>query len=147
MARKTDTKTLALIREINRKKSELAKLERPAWRTNCSFCPLEGSTNGATNLHVENDVKKLLKIAAYLIGTSERYYQAGTQLEVDNIPTFTWSGYTLEDWLYDIQTRVKKIQISSERQKLEALESRLNAIISPELRAELELQAIAEELE
>lgn len=42
--------------------------------------------------------------------------------------------------------RIMKIQIASEKEKLESLETRLNKIISPEKRAELELEAIEAEL-
>ncbi len=47
----------------------------------------------------------------------------------------------------DIKTRINKIQIVSKRKKLEELEARLNSIISPSLKAEMEVDAIAAELE
>lgn len=37
MPSKTDEKTPALIKDINQKKDEIAKLEKPNWKTNCSF--------------------------------------------------------------------------------------------------------------
>lgn len=40
-----------------------------------------------------------------------------------------------------------KIQIQDKRKKLEKLESRLEKIITPELRAKMELEAITAELE
>ena len=57
-----------------------------------------------------------------------------------------WNGFSVNDWIDDIKTRINKVQIASKKVKLEHLESRLNAIISPELRAEMELEAISAEL-
>jgi hypothetical protein len=42
--------------------------------------------------------------------------------------------------------QTNKVQIASKREKLSKLEERLKKIISPELQAELELEAIESEL-
>jgi hypothetical protein len=65
---------------------------------------------------------------------------------VENPPAFAWGNSSVADWLDDIRTRIGKIQIGEKRKKLEALEERLNKVISPELRAKMELDAIAAEL-
>jgi hypothetical protein len=49
-------------------------------------------------------------------------------------------------WISDIRTRINKLRIASRTKDLQALEARLDAIISPNLRAELELKAIESEL-
>lgn len=56
-------------------------------------------------------------------------------------------GYAIDDWIADIKTRLNKIQIKSKKDALAALEARLDKIISPELRAEMELAAIEAELQ
>ena len=61
-------------------------------------------------------------------------------------PPFEWTGFPVKDWLEDIKTRIDKLQIQSKKAKLETLEKRLNKIVSPELRAQMELDAIAAEL-
>jgi len=47
----------------------------------------------------------------------------------------------------DVKTRIGKVSIHKKKRQLEALETRLEKIVSPELRAEMELQAIKELLE
>jgi hypothetical protein len=144
MAKKTDQKTLALVEDIQSRKAEIAKLEKPNWRTNCSFSYEEGSSK-TINIHVESSVKNLVCIAAFLIEKQSSYMSAALHLKVE-APAFTWSGFSVTDWLEDIKTRINKLQISAKKKKLDQLETRLNAIISPELKAELELQAIEKEL-
>lgn len=144
---KTDKKTLELIQLVKKQKEEIASLERPSYRTNCSFTFVEGVNTNAVNLHVETDVRKLVDMAGFLKAREKAYLEMASWLGVEGTPpTFTWSGYKVEEWFEDIKTRIAKVQISSKRKKLEALEERLNKIVSPELRAQLELEAIAGEL-
>ena len=67
-------------------------------------------------------------------------------LGVEGTPEFTWSSFTVQQWLDDIKARINKVQIATKKKALEHLETRLNAVISPELRAEMELEAISAEL-
>ena len=144
-AKKTDQKTLDLIKEVQRQKAEIAKADRPQFRTNCSFAYVEGSS-AAVNIQVESKVKNLILIAAFLQERELSYKKAATTLGVENPPDFTWGDFPVADWLEDLKLRIGKIQIAVKRKKLEALEERLGKIISPELRAEMELEAIASEL-
>jgi hypothetical protein len=66
---------------------------------------------------------------------------------VDSPPTFKWNGYTVKEWIGDLKMRVAQIQIKKKEDKLEQLEKRLNKIVSPEMRADMELEAIQSELE
>lgn len=142
---KTDKKTLDLIKEVTRQKAEITKIEKPNWRTNCSFSYHENRQNEAINLHVETNVKTLICIAAFLQDKESSYKKAAESLGVES-PDFTWNGYSVTDWIEDLKMRINKIQIESRKKKLATLETRLNALISPEMRAELELEAIASEL-
>ena len=146
MAKKTDQKTTALIAEVARRKAEIAKIDKPDWKTNCSFSFIEGTVSNSVNLHVENSVKNLICIAGFLVEKQKYYNEAALLLGITDAAAFTWQGFAVDDWMADIRARIAKIQISAKKKGLEQLESRLNAIISPELRAELELQAIANEL-
>jgi len=142
----TDAATLALINEVKTRKAEIAKSERPTYQTTCSFAYEEGRADKAVNLQVEADVGKLIQIAAFLLQRQQSYIAASSQLAVENPPPFKWSGYSVGEWFNDIRTRIGKIQIAEKRKKLEVLETRLNAIISPDLRAKMELEAIAADL-
>lgn len=143
----SDQITLDLIKEVNRRKSEIAQIEKPNWITNCSFSFSETSLSDVTNIHVESNVKKLIAMVALLISKRDFHRDA---VEVLDLPTeeyvFTWGGFKVNDWISDIKTRINKLQIATKKANLEKLENRLNAIISPELRAKMELEAIASEL-
>ncbi len=141
---KTDTKTLDLIREVSRQKAEISRALKPNWITNCNFSYNENSSN-VINIHVESNIRNLVCIVAFLTEKERSYKEAATKLGIE-APAFQWNGYSVADWSEDIKVRINKIQITSKQKKLEALEARLNSIISPELRAEMELEAIANEL-
>lgn len=143
MAKKTDQKTLDLIKEVARQKEEISKAEKPNWLTNCTF---QGDDKSQiTNIHVESNLKNLINIVAFLQQKETAYNVAAKTLSVE-APAFEWGGFKVSDWVEDVKTRLNKVQIATKRKKLEALETRLNSIISPELRAELELEAISAEL-
>lgn len=143
---KTDKKTLDLINEVKRQRAEIAKSNKPNYQTNMTFSYIEGSKSNAVALNVESNVKSLIAIVAFLQDRSKSYIEAAKLLDVDSPPEFTWDGYSVGDWVGDIKTRIAKIQISSKKAKLELLEARLEKVISPELRAEMELEAISAEL-
>jgi len=67
-------------------------------------------------------------------------------LGVESPEKFTWGGYPVADWIDDIKLRIAKIRIETKKKRLELLESRLAAVISPELKAQMELEAIEQEL-
>ena len=144
MANKTDAKTLELIQAVRRQKEDIAKAERPNWATNCSFSYGENGSN-TVNLHVESNIRNLICIASFLRDKVKSYKETAAELGVE-APDFTWQGFSVSDWLEDVKLRINKVQIASKKKKLETLEERLNKIISPQLRAEMELAAIQSEL-
>lgn len=145
MAKETDEKTLKMIEQVAKQKREIEKAERPNWITTCSFSYTENPAQ-AINIHVEQNVRNLICIAAFLVEKERAYNEAAQILGIDDPPKFSWQGSSSADWHEDIKTRINKIQIGAKKKKLEALEARLNAIISPELKAQLELEAIERDL-
>ena len=142
----SDKKTIELIQEVRRQKREIEKAEKPNWLTNCSFSYSEGSDSAKTvNLHQESNVRNLVMLVAFLLEREKSYKTAIAELKVDCL-AFSWGGFSTADWIADVKTRIAKIQIASKRKKLEVLEGRLNNVISPELRAQMELEDIQNEL-
>lgn len=141
---KTDERTLGLIKEVKKQKEEISKAERPNWVTNCSFSFYGGGAS--INLHVESNLGVLIGISAFLMDREQSYKKAAEALELTDAPPFSWLGFSSADWNKDIKSRINKIQIATKKQKLADLEARLDKIISPELKAELELEAISAEL-
>lgn len=141
----TDDKVLELIEIVNKKKAEIKQAENPTYKTNCSFKFSEDTATNAINLHVTTDVTVLVKIVAFLIEKKTAFDKAADFLGLTGL-TFTWLGFTVEDWNRDIITRITKTQLKKKKDELEALEGKLEKLISPELRAKIELAEIEKEL-
>ena len=137
---------MELINQVNLKKAEIKCAERPKYLTNCSFAWDDEGGSKRVNLHVEKDVGKLISIAAFIKRKQLDYQDLAKDLGVDSPPQFKWAGFTADDWLADIKLRINKIHIVEKKASLERLEERLNKIISPDLRAKMELEAIEKEL-
>lgn len=148
MARKTEEKdkiTLDLINQVKLQKKDIERAERSSFATNMLFSYTENPQAGV-NLNVESSVRNLICIAAFLKERQRAYAETAAEMGVIDPPAFTWMGFGVKEWTEDVRTRIGRIQIQAKKRKLEGLEERLNRIISPELRAEMELDAIQAEL-
>jgi hypothetical protein len=139
MANKTDEQVQSLVELVKKKKLEITKAEKPNWKTNCNFRYNPGSPV-SINIQVENDVDTLIGILSFLMVQDDAFKKAADDLGVDGI--FKWGGYTFEEWKNDISNRVVKIQIAKKKADLDILETRLDKLISPELKTQLELEEI-----
>jgi len=143
MENTTDKQVQDLMALVKKKKEEISKAERPNYKTNCTF-RYNPETAQNINIQVCADVDQLVGILGYLITQEANYNEASNRLGVSS--TFKWGGFTLSDWQSDLQLRVTKIQITKKKQELEFLETRLDKLISPELRAKMELEEISQML-
>lgn len=138
---KTDDKVMQLLRIAKEKKDRIATVEKVSWKTNCSFSFNENdSLNSKINLHAVSDVNVLVKALAHILQQQDYYTQATTKLGVD--AQFKYLGFNVGDWQADIENRINRIKILKEKEELQTIETRLNALISPEKRAELELEQL-----
>jgi len=145
MAQETDKKVQALISLVNSRRDEIKKASKPNWVTNCSFRYSEDRAEGF-NVQVESNISKLVHALAFLKTREGAFDEAASELGADKVK-FDWLGSSTEDWTTDFQTRIMKLNISKKKKELALLESRLDKIISPELKAQLEIDAITKELE
>jgi len=143
MATTQDKKVQQLFEIVQKKKAEIAKAEKPSWQTNCSFGYMKDSSQ-RWNIQTLTNKEDLIEILAFLIDRASAYQLACETLKTES--EFKWMGYSLDEWKSDIQTRLNKIEISKKKQELETFEKRLDTLVSPEMRAELELAAIEKEL-
>lgn len=139
----TDEKVLQLFEVVRKKKAEIAKAEKPQWKTNCSF-GYDQDVNSRSNIQVISDVTKLVGMLAFLYEKKKAWDDAAKDLSVD-MP-FVWFGFSVEDWRSDFQTRINKILITKKKAELELLEGKLDKLMSPEMKTQLELEAISKEL-
>ncbi len=142
----TDARIMLLMQAVKDQRKEILTIEKADKKTNQSFRYREENLNDAINIGVVSSIRDIIAMASFLVNMEKNYTEVTKILEIDAPPKLEWCGYSVEDWLSDLKMRVKKIQISTKRQKLTALEERLNKIISPELRAQMELEEIENEL-
>ena len=145
----TYTKRLAYVIYYD-KKGVLRK--EASWK---SWCDEKLGSNEYDNVPTEGFVLNK-KAGGYSSGWNHRstycrvyekrkaWDEAAKDLGVDM--KFDWFGFSVEDWKSDLQTRINKIQITKKKAELEALESKLNLLISPEMRTQMEIDAISKEL-
>lgn len=136
-----DEKVQRLIAEVKRRRAELSALKKPQWLTSCSL-QLPGFER--INIQVEQDVAML----AFAHGTLSRMY--GDMEHAAKILGLAivrrWTGYPIDDWISDIELRLKITQIQDQQKHLAKLELALDSLLSPEQRRELELARIEQEL-
>lgn len=131
MAQKNDERIMQLKQQIETKRNELAsKTSRFTPVTNCLLV-IDKVTY---NLHVESS--ELLLIKVNMIAMSAK------DLGLD-ISKVIISGYSLADWINDIQNYLKVQSYKDEKRKLEKLEKQLDALLSDDKRTELEIDSIA----
>lgn len=138
-----DERVQILFTALQTKKAEVANAERPQYITGGMFRYSE-SNGSSIDIISARDERKLVEILTFLKERSIRYAEAAEQLNVD--VSFTWLGFTVEEWLADLQTRVSVLQIAKRRSELKDLEEKINKVVSPELRLEMEMKALEDTL-
>jgi hypothetical protein len=128
MSTEKDKKVQQLIEIAKKKKEAIAKTEKAKYLTNCNFRTNPDVSQG-TNLHTVTSPRKLVDM-----------------LSLGYEGKFEWLGFTFEEWEADIKTKLDKINLKAEKKKLEELESRLDKLVSKEVREQMELEAIEREL-
>ncbi len=136
----TDEKVRDIFLDVQEKKMAIEKAEKPCWNTSGQFGYSANSAHDRVDVKTVTDVRKIVDMLAFLIDRQEKSNVAASELGVKY--AFTWLGFTVEEWKADFQTRVNQISIQEKRKELAEIEYRLNSIISPELRATMELEAI-----
>lgn len=121
--------------------------------TNAMFSYLECSSEPKINIRTINDVQELIKIYAYL-NNKEKYYNqnlmtfycslslANTELlKYEDYP-FTWLGYSLDAWKSDIRGLIEKILYYKKEKELKGYKSKLEDLLSPDMKDKLQLDSI-----
>jgi hypothetical protein len=142
-----DKKVKQLWDIVNLKKVEIKEAERPNWKTNCTFS-YAGDTSTPHqrfNIQTVTDINEFVDALAFLNARKEFSERASLELGLPEY-SFKWQGYSRDAWKADFATRINKIRINDKKKELASLEMRLQALLSPELRAELELADIEKSL-
>jgi hypothetical protein len=128
-----DKKILELKAQIEHKKAAIQKLNFSP-KTNCSI-ELDGVRY---NLHTLNSDKLtwlLIKMNCYQMSIKDL-----------GIKEYEICGYTVQNWMGDINSKLNIIAQKTEEDNLKALEKKLGQLLSEDKKTELELSNIEEML-
>ena len=145
-AAEMDDVVFALIEKVKKGREEIKKLKgKPNWATNCSlsFDPDDKPTE-RTNIAVVKKPEVILDIYAKILFLEANWKQANQELELDVPPIH--QGYAIADWKADLKTRAGQLTIEKKQANLDKLQSRLDALISPDQKRQMELEAIQAEM-
>lgn len=146
MSTTIDTKITELFGVLSKKKEEVELAEavtKQPWKTNCSF-QVQGMS---TPINIQTVTEaNLINLLADILQRKEYFAQSYKILGISQKDTKI-GGFDYDDWVLDFKKRIAIISIKEQKQQLSQLEERLNAIVSPEQRRELELQAIMSSLD
>ena len=141
----TDEKIKQLFLQLEKKRKEIQKIERPTWFTNCSFAYSEDRGN-AINIHVVSNMTQLIDMMSFLIQKDEYYKKAIEALGLPANTEFKWLGYSINEWKEDISMRINILNVNKKKAQLAEFESKLNSLVSPEEKRRMEVEAIAASL-
>lgn len=119
-----DEKILLLKTKIEEKKKAIAKAERFSPTTNCII-------NGS-NINVL-DINSLFDLLVEL--TMKRTCANNLDMGL----TLKYSGFSIDDWIEDITSKIMCLQVSNEKSKLKTMENKLDSMLSSDKKIELEL--------
>lgn len=141
----TDEAIMILLRKVQEKKDQIAKArKKPQWKTNCTIGYDPETTSGRVNIMTVRDQSKVVDLYAFLVQKSEYINKAALDLDVDVDETYM--GYPIEDWMDDLKSRAGQLSIDKKKKELDTLDKRVNSIVSPDQRRNMELEALQAEL-
>lgn len=126
-----DKKILELKATIEHKKSLIKKLKFDPV-TNCSI-ELDEKRYNLHTMTPDKLTMLLIKLNGYLLSMKDL-----------GIKEFEISGYLIQEWIGDIDMKLKVIAQKIEEDNLKALESKLSKLLSEDKKTELELNNIEE---
>jgi hypothetical protein len=138
-----DTQITQLFAKVRKDRAELESLEaetKKSWVTNCSL-PIDDQR--PVNIQTASIAALRTAVASLL---SHRDYHGKAAKEL-GVPLYEHVGsYTYDQWLTDCRKRVAVLSLLESKRKLDELEKRLDAIVSPEQRRAMELEALLKEI-
>jgi hypothetical protein len=143
---KTDNMVLELLKKVEEKKKQIGSAERPSWNTNCAF-GYTPDTNARINIQTVRDLETMVDIHAFLTTKYETFKNSLVALKLTEkeVP-FKWLNFTYDQWVSDLETRINGLRIKAKKDELSVLESRVNALVSPEQRRAIELEKLVKEI-
>ena len=132
-----------LLAVVKTQKAEVEKAEKESkrsWNTNCSFKLLSASPVNIQTANEDAIVRALSELLTFKNSSQEASKILGLTQDIKH------DGYTADEWIEDFQKRIATLQLKTKKDKLKTLEDRLNSIVSPEQKRQMELAAIMQDL-
>lgn len=145
MTTNIDVTIQALFTKLDERKKKVAALEAEigkSWKTNGSFV----GSGGIAAINIQTATAETIENCATQLCLIEGARQEAGELLGRTITT-KHGGYSKEDWVSDFKKRLATIDVREEKKQLEALENRLNGVLSPEERRRIEVELLAKALE
>lgn len=128
-----DTTILELKQQLEEKKSKIKSVKRTVYKTNCSLTLFKQ----VYNLHTLS----ISDLALFLSMLTSWKREAESLNIIDNCII---SGYNVNEWISDIQSKYDEKSMMAELESLSAIEKRLGSMLSTDKKIELELENIAQ---
>jgi hypothetical protein len=133
MTNKNDERILEMRKQIAEKKEKIGKLKRFIPITNC-ILPLKEQVSNINVLSKRDLIEHLVILNVYK--------KSAEELGVLN--DLNYNGYNIIDWIDDINNKLEVLFNKEEENKLKAMESKLEKLLSEEKKTELEIDEIAD---
>ena len=129
MSKVHDAKIIELKKQIEEKKEKLKDVKRFSPVTKC-IINLDGKAQNLNVLKKEDLILLLVKLNLLKKSADELSYP------------LTIDGYLVQDWMEDIQSKLKLTEYKEEENKLNSLNQKLTTLLSEDKKVELELEEI-----
>lgn len=140
-----DKKITELFLVLEKQKLEVKQLEESSnskWLTDGLYKQYEYSNRiNITQLNEQKLVLMTISLLTHIDYTSK----AHELLELE--PTTITQGFEYNSWLHDFKKCISIIKLKNKKIKLDQLKDRLDDIVSPEQRRQIELESIVSDLE
>ncbi len=130
-----DAVILELSKKIKEKKEKIEKGEKFSPVTNCSL-EFSGVRYNLNVLTKEQIVGLLVQLNVF----------KNSAKELGLLNEYVISGYQVENWIEDLNSRYNYLNRKAEQDKLKVLESQLDALLSNEAKIDRQLQEIMKQI-
>lgn len=139
-----DQQIAAVASKIQKQKEIVLETEKKSNRSWTTTCQLNLSQNLKVNIQSAKE-DTLREALAQLLIIEDYSNKASKMLNLKN--EFKFDGYSVAEWVSDMESRIAKIKLKTEKEKLEKLQLRIESITSEDQKRQRELQRIIDELE
>lgn len=129
---------------VENKREEMGAKPNPSWITN-QLLQLDPHDTAKLNLNLLNDEAKCVD-AVRLLMLQVQAHDAANEALSTNLKLMI-GGYSSEDWITDIKSRLSIIQWNAEKVKLDKMDKKLQALLSEDAKTANAIADIASELD